>query len=110
MGGIIALVTEVPIPGHYPTNEEVFQAMEDFLRLRMLLADGPDDSFQGYSLDEFRGIDRHSRGIVPEAVGAWTQRTEGSEPIRLMVRRTDWRFVKLDGQETTIMTVQMEQH
>lgn len=97
MGYVIIAKEDVPIPGHHPSEEVLFQALEDYIRLKALMG--------GYQIDESRGLDWQSSGKVPVSVGVWM-----TDRVRIVAKRVDWVFTEIEGEPTTIMTVQLEQH
>jgi len=97
MGYVIIAKEDVPIPGHHPSEEVLFQALEDYIRLKTFTSD--------YRIDDSRGLDWQSSGRVPVSIGAWT--TTG---VRIVAKRVDWVFTEIEGEPTTILTVQLEQH
>lgn len=97
MGYIIIAMEDVPIPGHHPEEEVLFQALEDYIRFKSFVS--------GYQLDGSRGLDWQSSGKVPVSVGAWT-----TSSIRVVAKRIDWVFTEIGGEPTTVLTVQFEQH
>ena len=104
MGGIVMPEDyRVPIPVPYPSLDEIFEAMEEFLRLHLFTGGG---SFEGLFLDEDRGIHRESLGLVPAYISAWTKPVTDLEPCYIVVR---WVGTEHNGTEGSVINLKIEQ-
>lgn len=104
MGGIVMPeVYRVPIPAPYPSSDEIFEAMEEFLRLHLFTGE---ESFEGLFLDEDRGIHRESLGVVPAYISAWTKPVTDLDPCYIVVR---WVDTEHNGTRGSIISLKIEQ-
>lgn len=104
MGIVMPYEYEIPIPVLYPTKKQVYQAMEDFLRMHLF---NGVFFFEDYELDEERGVHWEDTGALPKYVSGWTKQYGSLEPQQVAVHWLDTR--RAESGEGSIIIVQLEQ-